>query len=102
MPKDTTGTAGIDTGKDALDVAVHGTESRFKVDNTEAGWQRLAAELAEAGVSRVGIEATSGYERGVTRYLQDKGFTVRSSRCRSAPLPSCSSAGPRPTASMRS
>lgn len=76
MPKDTTGTAGIDTGKDTLDAAVHGTDRRFKVDNVEAGWQRLAAELAEAGVSRVGIEATGGYERGVTRYLQDKGFTV--------------------------
>lgn len=76
MPKDTTLTAGIDTGKDALDVAVHATEIRFKVDNTEAGWQRLAAELADAGVGRIGIEATGGYERGVTRHLRELGFTV--------------------------
>jgi transposase len=76
MPKDTTLTAGIDTGKDTLDVAVHGTQSRFKVDNTLAGWQSLAAELSKAHVSRIGIEATGGYERGVTRHLQDQGFTV--------------------------
>lgn len=76
MPKDTTLTAGIDTGKDALDVAVHATEIRFKVDNTEAGWQRLAAELADAGVGRIGIEATGGYERGVARHLQGAGFGV--------------------------
>jgi transposase len=76
MPKDTTGTAGIDTGKDTLDAAVHGTESRFKVDNAEPGWRKLAADLADAGVSRIGIEATGGYERGVTRYLQAQGSTV--------------------------
>lgn len=76
MLKDTTPTAGIDTGKHTLDIAVHGKEDLFQVDNTEAGWRKLAADLAEAGVGRVGIEATGGYERGVTRYLQDQGFTV--------------------------
>ena len=76
MLKDTTETAGIDTGKHTLDFAVHGKEGLGQVDNTEAGWRRLAADLAKAGVSRVGIEATGGYERGVTRHLQDQGFTV--------------------------
>lgn len=76
MPKDITLTAGIDTGKDTLDVAVHGTASRFKLDNNPEGWQSLAAELAKAGAQRIGIEATGGYERGVTRHLQDQGFTV--------------------------
>jgi transposase len=33
------------------------------------GWKRLAGELTEAGVKRIGIEATGGYERGVTRHL---------------------------------
>ena len=45
-------------------LAVHGKEGLGRVDNIEAG------------VSRVGIEATGGYERGVTRHLQDQGFTV--------------------------
>ena len=30
----------------------------------------------QGGVGRVGIEATGGYERGVTRHLQAAGFTV--------------------------
>jgi len=40
-----TRTAGIDTGKDRLDVAVHGGGCSFTVENTPAGWQRLAARL---------------------------------------------------------
>jgi transposase len=36
----------------------------------------LSARLTEAGVSRVGIEATGGYERGVVGYLRAAGFTV--------------------------
>jgi transposase len=36
----------------------------------------LAANLAKAGVTRVGIEATGGYERGVVEHLRAAGFTV--------------------------
>jgi transposase len=76
MTKTNTGTAGIDTAKDKLDVAVHGREQRWRVANAAAGWRRLAAELAEAGVMKVGIEATGGYERGVVRHLRAEGFVV--------------------------
>jgi len=70
-------TAGIDTSKDKLDVAVHGTTTCFTVESRCAGWQQqLAAELTKAGVQRAGIEATGGYERGVTRQLQAAGFTM--------------------------
>jgi transposase len=69
-------TAGIDTSKAKLDVAVHGGAERWQVDNTAAGWRLLAAELAKAGVIRVGIEASGGYERGAVDALRDKGFTV--------------------------
>jgi transposase len=71
-----TRTAGIDTSKAKLDVVVHGTSERWRVENALPGWQRLAASLAEAGVIRVGIEATGGYERGVVRHLRAAGFTV--------------------------
>ena len=37
---------------------------------------QLAGELGQAGVKRIGIEATGGYERGVTRHLQAAGFIV--------------------------
>ena len=69
-------TAGIDTSKAKLDVAVHGRAERWQVDNTPAGWRHLAAVFGKAGVTRVGIEATGGYERGVVAYLRDQGFTV--------------------------
>ena len=76
MVKNITRTAGIDTGKDRLDVAIHGGGDPFTVDNTPAGWQRLADRLSHDGVERVGIEASGGYERGVARHLQAAGFTV--------------------------
>jgi transposase len=69
-------TAGIDTAKDKLDVAVHGRATGWRVANDLSGWRRLAAALAEAGVARVGIEATGGYERGVVKHLRAAGFTV--------------------------
>jgi transposase len=71
-----TDTAGIDTSKDKLDVAIHGRAIRFQVANVASGWRRLAAELAKARVTRVGIEATGGYERGVVAHLRSAGFTV--------------------------
>ena len=69
-------TAGIDTSKAKLDVAVHNGTERWQVANDAVGWQRLAAALSKAGVVRVGIEATGGYERGVVGHLRDMGFTV--------------------------
>jgi transposase len=69
-------TAGIDTGKAKLDIAVYGRAGGWQVDNSLSGWRRLLAELAEAGVARVGIEASGGYERGVVAQLRAAGFTV--------------------------
>jgi transposase len=69
-------TAGIDTSKARLDIAVHGRIERWQIANTSPGWRVLAANLAKAGVARIGIEATGGYERGVVEYLRAAGFTV--------------------------
>ena len=76
MVETITRTAGIDTGKDRLEVAIHGGGVPFTVENTPAGWQRLAARLSGAGVQRAGIEASGSYERGVARHLQGAGFMV--------------------------
>lgn len=76
MLKDITRTAGIDTGKDWLDVAIHGGGDPFTVENTPTGWQSLAARLRKAGIERIGIEASGSYERGVARHLQAAGFAV--------------------------
>ena len=76
MPKATTLTAGIDTSKDKLDVAIHGQSGSFTVANTAQGWASLATRLATAKVRQVGIEATGGYQRGAARHLQAAGFAV--------------------------
>lgn len=76
MTKTSTGTAGIDTAKDKLDIALHGQARHWRVENAVAGWRRLAAELVRAGVTKVGIEATGGYERGVVAHLRNDGFVV--------------------------
>jgi transposase len=72
----TSNTAGIDTSKAKLDFAVHASTECGQVENTPAGWRSLAAILTKAGVSRVGIEATGGYESGAAAYLRQHGFTV--------------------------
>jgi transposase len=69
-------TAGIDTSKLKLDIAVHGRTERWQVANALPGWRTLASNLAKASVTRVGIEATGGYERGVVEHLRAAGFTV--------------------------
>jgi len=69
-------TAGIDTSKAKLDVAAHGRPERWQVENTAAGWRRLACAFAKLGVTLVGIEASGGYERGVVGYLREQGFRV--------------------------
>lgn len=69
-------TAGIDTSKANLDIAVHDRADLWQVDNTPTGWRLLVAEFCKAGVTRVGIEASGGYERGVVEHLRTKGFTV--------------------------
>lgn len=76
MTQTITTTAGIDTSKAKLDIAVHGRTERWQVANALPGWRTLAANLAKVGVTRVGIEATGGYERGVTEHLRGAGFIV--------------------------
>lgn len=76
MTQTSTTTAGIDTSKNKLDIAIHGRSECWQVANALAGWRVLASRLAKAGVSRIGIEATGGYERGVVEHLRGAGFTV--------------------------
>jgi transposase len=77
MPQHSTVVAGIDIAKDKLDLAVHGQAVRLTVTNDAAGWHQLAAALHDAGVGRVGLEATGGYERGIAAHLRGRGFEVR-------------------------
>jgi transposase len=76
MTQTSTTTAGIDTSKSRLDIAVHGCNERWQLANALPGWRVLASKLAKRGVTRIGIEATGGYERGVVEHLRTAGFTV--------------------------
>jgi len=75
MTKTITRTAGIDTSKAKLDIALHGGEC-WQVANAASGWRSLAKKLTEVGIERVGIEASGGYERGVVGCLREAGFEV--------------------------
>ena len=76
MLQTNTNTAGIDTSKLKLDIAVHGRTACWQVTNALPGWRSLVVNLIKAGVARVGIEATGGYERGVVEHLRAAGFVV--------------------------
>lgn len=68
--------AGIDIGKQWLDIACHPSGLAMRVENDPAGHRRLAAWLAEQHVERIGLEASGGYERAVSAALRAAGFAV--------------------------
>jgi transposase len=68
--------AGVDVGKAYLDVAIHGLEDTTRVANTDTGRAALIAWLQARHVSRVGLEATGGYERAARMALEAAGFEV--------------------------
>ena len=76
MNKTITIVAGIDVAKAKLDVAIHGCKLRWQVTNDLAGFHDLAGTLRSRKVTRVGLEATGGYERDVVEYLRKAGFSV--------------------------
>jgi len=76
MVKHSTLSAGIDTGKRKLDVALAGRVERLQVDNSADGHTSLSAWLRRYRVERVGIEATGGYEGAVVAKLRRDGFVV--------------------------
>ena len=76
MSKHITVSAGIDTSKRKLDVALEGRSDRLQVDNTPEGHERLSDWLRRHGVNRIGIEASGGYEFAVVARLRQDGFVV--------------------------
>lgn len=72
----TTIAAGIDVGKARLDVQVHGCASRLSAANSKAGLAELVDWLSGQGVTRVGLEASGGYERAPADALRKAGFEV--------------------------
>lgn len=68
---------GIDIAKDWLDVAVHDTSERFRLDNDQAGFAALIKRLRRFSVVAVGLEPSGGYERELAQALVGAGLAVR-------------------------
>jgi len=68
--------AGIDVSKEWLDVALSSKPAELRVGHNPAGYRELAAWLKQHRVTRVGLEASGGYEVAVMDALVDKGFEV--------------------------
>lgn len=69
-----TKTAGVDVSKRWLDAAAHGRADERRFANTAQGRAELLAWLRGAGVTRVGLEASGGYERRLREELAEAGF----------------------------
>lgn len=69
-------TAGIDVSKLWLDVAIWPGREEIRVGRDGAGLAELVAWLGEREVTRIGLEASGGYERAVIDALQAAGFEV--------------------------
>jgi transposase len=68
--------AGIDTSKHTLDIAIDGDRQRWQVANQPDGFRELIRLMRRRKVTRIGIEATGGYERDVVSALRKVGFEV--------------------------
>lgn len=69
MSDGNTNTAGIDIGKAYLDVALYPANEEIRVTNSAKGYRELIPWLHERAVTRVGMEASGGYEKGVLAIL---------------------------------
>jgi len=68
--------AGIDVAKAHLDIAIHGCKQSWQVANSPEGLLELTRLMRRHHVTRIGLEATGGYERDVVEQLRKAGFVV--------------------------
>lgn len=68
--------AGIDVSKARLDIAFSDDRPAFCTANEPDDHARIAQALKEAGVSRIVVEATGGYERSVVAELAAAGLPI--------------------------
>ncbi|MDF3812701.1 transposase, partial [Rhodopseudomonas sp. BAL398] len=76
MSKTSMASAGIDTGKRKLDVAIDDRPEQLQIENSAEGHRRLSSWLRRQKIGRVGIEASGGYEQPVVEQLRADGFVV--------------------------
>ena len=68
--------AGVDVGRDWIDIGLAPSGRGFRVPNREAGFVLLVDRLKQARVVRVVLEAIGSYARILVRALVEAGFEV--------------------------
>jgi transposase len=68
--------AGVDVGRDYLDVGLAPSGQVFRVGNAPAGIDAVVARLKRAGAYRVVLESIGGYGARLVRALAEAGFEV--------------------------
>lgn len=68
--------AGIDIGRDSLDVAIEPLDRGFRAPNVPQGIGVVVARLKRAGVTRVVLESIGAYGQRLLRALAEAGFEV--------------------------
>ena len=69
-------TGGIDVSKEWLDTGLWPKKLELRVRRNREGYAELGGWLRQHGVTRVGLEASGGYEIEVIDALEDLGFEV--------------------------
>lgn len=72
--QDSTKCGGVDVSKLWLDAAVRGSDELLRVPNTAEGLAELIGWFKARGVSKVGFEATGGFERRLGAALEAAGL----------------------------
>lgn len=68
--------AGIDIGKESLEIALYPEGAGMQAANGPEGRRALVDWLQARGIERVALEASGGYERGVSEALRAAGLSV--------------------------
>jgi len=68
--------AGVDVGRDYLDVGLAPSGQVFRVANGSSGIEALIGKLRRAGAAKVALESIGGYGAGLVRALAEAGFEV--------------------------
>lgn len=68
--------AGVDVGRDYLDVGLAPSGQVFRAENAPAGIGAVVARLRRAGACRVVLESIGGYGARLVRALAEAGFEV--------------------------
>ena len=71
-----TAVAGVDVGRDWLDVAIAPSGTGFRVPNAQTGIALIVDRLRRAGVVRVVLEAIGCYAMRLVRALAEAGFEI--------------------------